>query len=380
MKGFNSFLTVWQDDGWHTLGTLNPFVPALDSDNLQVNRIVTERENQIRNSRSHMNDSPIYEESKAQGGFSFCPRLTELPGILYSHFQMRDYQDTGSSHRNEFTPSKQNPLWSTGQLYGTGTYGSPPGDVFSMSMAKKYFPTDAYDTNTVFFERGVCDKISFEFNANEDFKVNTHFQFKGSVEDYWEGTISETDVGSYSTGSFLQWFEGTFSGGLTGEDIKSLMINCSNNLLEKKTVGKGGREFFEFGNYTVEGSFDTWIEDLGWYEKLNGGAGFSIHGTLFQDATNYMTISMPNCKVMPHETAFASANEEIVSKVIFKAYDKNGTAPIKIGVMTTNFVDLDETTVYDAGLGARTVGNFDLGDAALGARVLGDYDLADRDA
>lgn len=386
-KGYESSITLWENDGWFDNGTSGPLIPLIDSESLKRGLVTSERNTMARNTRAILEDSLVIEEDKPEGAITIIPRLTDIVPVLYSHFQMKESSFTGSSYLTDFVPSKHAPEFSDNGIYGNGTYGDPSGDAYSLDIWKKQADTQSGWRNTQQFKRGICNKLTFSQSAGDDFKIGADFKFKtyGSYRDTLNPT--EPNAGSYSTGSITDWSHGTwsiaspsvssahFEGGLS-----EVSIECSNNLTEKKTLGAEQRQTFNFGDYTVKGQFTAeWLSDI--YQEMVGyGYEFSIIGTIYHSDIEQMIIEIPNCRVKPHENPVAKPNEFIEVTVPFEAYESDGTAPIKVTTNVTNDVIDVEYDFWDAAFGARTLAEYDFADAGSTSRVLGDYDFADRDA
>ena len=386
-KGFDSSLTLWENNGWFDNGTSDPLIPILDGESLKRGLIINERNTMVRNSRAMFEDSLVTEESKPEGNITVIPRIADITPILYSHFQMKQTTDTGSSYLTDFVPSKYPPEFSTNEIYGNGTYGEPAGDAYSIDIWKKQADTDgSIDINTQQFKRGLCNKLTFSMESGDDLKVGAEFKFKGWGSSRETLNPGDVGAGSYSTGSITDWSHGTWNISsiylgvdLVGDALSNINIECSNNLTEKKILGANARQTFDFGDYTVKGNFTSeWVSDI--YQKVTESKlYFSISGTFHHTGTEYMIIDLPRCRAKPVESPLYKPNEFISVEVPFEAYEYQGTAPIKVTTNVPTDVIDTEFTFWDAGMGARTLSLYDFGDAGSTTRVLSEYDLADRD-
>ena len=384
-KGFDSFITIWENDGWFDNGTSDPFIPIVESESLKRNRMLKERNSMVRNTRAQLTDSVVIEESKAEGGLEIVPRMTDLSAILFSHFQMKKQTDTGSSYLDVFTPSKHHPTYSGNDNYGDGTYGEGPPDVYSVDIWKKIADNTGEKT-TQMFKRGLCDTLTFSMSQNDDFVVGADFKFKDWSMAVYNDSPGGTNAGTYTSGTITDWRHGTWAVSTNSgthyidsslEPFSSLTVDCSNNLTEKKTMGAGTRNTFNFGNYTVKGELTVEYETENWQEL--GTETFSLVGTVYHTDTEYLTISMPHCIVKNHEHAVKKPEEFIEYSIPFEAYEKNGTAPITVNLHTpTQGLDTD-FLFWDAGSTTRTLAQYDFGDAGSTTRTLSQYDFADRD-
>jgi hypothetical protein len=387
-KGYETSLTVWENDGWFDTGTSDPFLPLLESEGLIRQQIFVERNSMVRNTRSTLSDSLILEESKPQGHIEFVPRLENCSAIFMSHFQMSEQVDTGSSFIDTFVPSKTHPRFSGGDTYGDGTYGAVAGDVYSIDIIKQ-FPDYRHHVgeNAQHFKRGLCDELSFSMAANEDFKIKADFKFKDWASLSGYPKPGETGAGTYTSGTITEGYHGTWSieAAEVGEfaiesGLSSINITCRNNLTEKKSPGSGTRQTFSYGNYTVKGDFTSEFIFDEWQDLTADGfdAYFPIHGTIWHNDTDYMIIEMPHCKVKNVEQSLSKPEELFQNTIPFEAYENDGTAPIKVTLHTTKDA-LPDLLLWDAGFGARTLAQYDFADAGSIARTLSEYDFADRD-
>ena len=71
-------------------------------------------------------------------------------------------------------------------------------------------------------------------------------------------------------------------------------------------------------------------------------------------------------------------NRNIDATIPFKAFENDGTHPIKITVSGGDVIPFEQV-MYDAGYGARTIADYELLDAGYGVRTIADYELIDRD-
>ncbi len=389
-KGFNSFITIYENDGWYDSGTSNPIVPILEAEGLNQNRITVERNSMVRNTRAQIEDSLITgdgsgtTEYKPEGFIEVVPRIETITSVLMSHFQVVDEVSTGSSFINTYVPAKTSPEFNGLDIYGTGAYGAPVLDAFSIDIKKRVTLTTG-SVNIQHYKRGLCDKLTFKSFTNEDFKVRADYKFKDVSVDNLTSVFGDADLGSYSSGAISDWSHGTWSfvsgSGTTItdqiSDISSIEIECSNNITENKTLGNNIRQTFNFGNYTVKGRFKTEYLYDGFF--VDEADNFSITGTFFHSDTEFLTISLPRCFVKPFSQALGKPDSFTEADVEFEAYEFNGTSPITVTThVTASSPDVD-VTFWDAEFGARTLSEFDFGDAGFGARTLSEFDFADRD-
>lgn len=387
-KGYDSSLVIWSTDGWFDTGTSNPYCPLLNAEGLSRTHIVSERNSMVRSTRAMLPDSVVFEESKPEGFIEVTPRMENLAPIMMSHFQMTNQTFTGSSYIDTYVPSKFNPVFTQNDVYGSGVYGDPAGDAYSVDIWKKQAdPINAGEDTVQMFQRGICNTLDFSMQTNEDFKVKADFKFKTWGTKNVTENPGDSGYGSYTTGSITDWSHGTWAVDITNFNptypdgiptgMSGISITCSNNITERKILGAESRQTFNFGDYTVKGEFTTEyaLED---YQNM-GDTSFSIEGTIYHSDTEYMVISMPYCLVKPHEYNLKKPDELIEFSIPFEAYENNGTAPIQVTVHTdVQGLDLD-FTFYDAAFGARTLSQYDFADAGSAVRTLSEYDLADRD-
>lgn len=388
-KGYESHLTIYKNDGWYGTGTSNPFVPTIESESIQAGRVKIERNSMIRTSRAHLPESVVNTgEYKPEGDLEILPIFQDMHGVFMSHFQIRNFLETGSSYIGTYVPLMYPPAYSGQNIFGEGTYGAVANDVYSIDIKRSFIPDSATGQyNVQHFQRGVCNTLTFKNASNDELKIKAGYKFKGVQ--FLNGTtfFGGTDIGSYTSGTFTDWRHGTWSfkmisgGGTTSYDnITSVEVNCSNNLLEKKTIGYLNRQFFSFGNYTVKGNIALeYVNDRFFDDWQDEGVYAQITGNFYQSDTNYLTLTMPYCLLKPFEKNLNNAQEFVDANVSFEAYEYGGASPITVVLHSGTQLAFDTVTYWDAAYGARTLAEYDFADAGYGARVLGEYDFADRD-
>lgn len=392
-KGWDSHLTIWENNGWFKTVISNPYNPIINSEGLKRSRSVSERNSMVRPTRAMFSDSLVFEESKPEGFIEVTPRMENLSPILMSHFQMTTQVDTGSSFIDTFVPSKTNPTFTDNNIYGNGGYGSPPGDVFSIDIWKKHRDytydnglIDGFDT--LHFKRGICNTLSFSMKAGEDFSVKADYKFKDFEILETGSNPGDAGYSDYSSGSITDWSHGTwtltapvYTGGVFDvfeQELTSFDVSCSNNLTEKKNVGAGTRQTFSFGDYTVKGKIGFEFTDES-YQRFGDDVFVSIIGTIFHSTTEYMVIELPHCTFKPFDTSLVKPSSFIEASIPFEAYEFEGAAPITVTVHVGEQAIDTGIKLYDAGSTTRTLSEYDFADAGSTTRTLSQYDFADRD-
>ena len=391
-KGFDSHITIWENNGWLGSIELEPYNPIIESEGLKRNQITSERNSMVRSTRAMLPDSIVFEESKPEGHIEIIPRMENVGPILMSHFQMTTQIYTGSSYLDTYVPSKFNPGFDGGNIYGYGTYGELAGDVYSIDVWRKH--TDSSFTwneglDTQHFKRGICNNLSFKMNAGNDFLVRGEYKFKDFETLTTGSNPGDTDYANYTTGSITDWSHGTWAvtainwddastKDIALEGVKNLDFTCSNNLTEKKMMGSGTRQTFSFGDYTVKGNIT--LEYINEEYQTLGNSPVSIVGTMWHSDTEYLAVSMPYCIIKPFDKSLVKPSSFIDVDMPFEAYENNGTAPITVTLHIGSQVVEAGFTHFDAGSTTRTLSQYDFADAGSTTRVLGSYNLADRDS
>lgn len=383
-KGYDSHLTLYENDGWFDTGTLNPIVPVIESEGLKVGLIKNERTSMVRNTRAQLEESIVNDfEYKPEGFIEIVPRLNTLPTIFMSHFQIVNEVDTGSSYLNTYVPLKYQPQQVGNDFYGTGVYGDRVEDVYSIDIKKNIVGDNNTGLNTQHYRRGICSKLGFSMQPNDDFKVKADYKFKSVDIIDSSSVFGDADIGSYAGGEITDWSNGTWSvsfdsGGTIFSEVSGMEIECDNNILEKKSVGALSRQIFSYGNYTVKGGFSLEYADDNWFSTRQDDP-FSITGTIYHSGTEYLSIEMPRCFIKPFEKQMVKPDEFLDAGVNFEAYEYNGTSPITVTLNTITDLPSLDTILWDAAFGARTLSEYDFADAGSTSRTLSEYDFADRD-
>lgn len=339
-KGFEGWIAVAPEtNGWgSSVFTAGNYL-FVDSESLQVNKEFIERPEKITYGRSLKASSRISGVQKPGGALTFQPRSDDTIPILMAHYQKYIGSSSGGTATGSvvytFHPSKGEPNW-TGSAFGTGAYTAADGDMFTVSVYKKFFNTTSNGgTNAMAFTSGIVDQLQFHLTAGQDAKMTANMKFYGV--DAGTAIPATRDpnnavLGSYSTkSSFISW-NGTllFDGGSL--DITSIAINSQNNTADRPVLGKKNPSKYPFGRVLVSGSLDLDLPKSGLQyigSMLNNGT-FTITGSMYNGAFDYMTFNMANCRYNPFEINFSNGQSETTFSIPFVAYEsENGsTAPI----------------------------------------------------
>jgi len=394
-----SFITVYNDISWRGDSYSSPLPIHVDNEKFSFGQEFAERENKARQGRAYISNVTTAEARKPTAEITYQPRTDDIAYFLFPHFQMGIR--TGSDPDVfEFVPSKSPPEYGYDIWKGYGTYGDPPGEVYSSSFLKKYFTTDS-EIDSLLFRHGICDSLTFSASAGEDLLIKSSWRFKSvgtgtrvnsvpngyisggnfysiGAHEYIGGGGAAVDAGTYSTQSPFTFFEGTLNIGPHSFDILNLDVTSKNNILEKVITGEKNPDCFPFRDYQITGQFvidlpSDGLEQIGSMVDVDN---FAITGTWYKDSSNYIVFDIPYCERRNFDVGIGNRN--IDATIPFKAFENDGTHPIKITVSSGDVIPFAQG-MYDAGYGARTIADYELLDAGYGARTIGDYELIDRD-
>ncbi len=276
-------------------------------------------------------------------------RSDDLPFLLLAHFQKyigTRFAGTGSSaNTSKFTFVNEKAVPSFGGVaFGTGGYTAAAGNVFTMSVVKKYFDTTQNNgTNAQWYKSCIVDQLTISADADDDAKITA--SIKAGTADYGTAIASASNpnsaLGSYSTKPvFNSWsFNVTWGGGTLA--INRIEINSMHNLEERVVLGTISPVDYRFGRTVVEGSVDIdWPYDgLKYFGTLLGGSAFSVVGTLSNGTTDFMIVNMPNCRLKDFEAPLKPGEDTVTSSLPFEAFESEDglTAPLTVIVATDTY-------------------------------------------
>lgn len=345
-KGFEGFIWVAPEgSGWDgTSALIRGNYLFADDESMSINQDIRDRPDKITYGRTLEASSRILGKKAPGGDVTFQFRSDDLPHILMSHFQK--YIGTtfsSGSCRYTFVPEKGVPDY-TGNTFGTGSYTSPAGDLFTVAVVKKLFDTTANGgTNGQWFNSCIADELEFMLEANDDAKLKV--SFKAARAD--AGTALPTSMnpssslGSYSTKpSFESWSATMFYDGGTLE-LNKFALSSKNNLEERLVIGRQNPVNYKFGRYDIEGSFDLDMpyDGMKYFGSQFSGSSFAIVGTLQNASNDWVSFSLPDCRFKPFEVNMKGGAAETAFTLPFKAYQSGGgtVAPITVTLQTTTW-------------------------------------------
>lgn len=346
-KGFEGFIWVSPEgSGWDgTSGLVRGNFLFADDESMGINQDIKDRPNKITFGRTLEASTRVIGKKDPGGDINFQPRSDDLPHILLAHFQK--YIGTSfaaGSCRYTFVPEKGVPSTTQTNAYGTGSYTSPAGVLFGVSVVKKLFDTTSNGgTNGQWFNSCIVDEIELKMEANDDAHIKA--SFKASRAD--AGTPLPTSMnpscalGSYSTKpSFEHWSATMFYDGGSIE-LNKFALMSKNNLEEKVVIGKQNVASYRFGRYDIEGSFDLDMpyDGMKYFGSQYSGSSFAIVGTMQNASNDWVSWSLPDCRFKPFEVQLKGGAAETVFTLPFKAYQSgNGSvAPLTMTVQTTTW-------------------------------------------
>lgn len=323
-----------------------------DSESLDVGKTFQDQSNKIVYGRGVKPSTRISGKQVPGGDLTWQFRSDEMPMVLMAHFQKYiGTQPEAGSCLFTFVPEKGVPNFS-GASFGTGSYTSPAGDLFTLSATKKFFDTSLNNgTNAQKFKSGIVDEIEIMVEADTDCKVKASFKF-GTVD---HGTAIPSSVnppsslGSYSAKGAYQYFSGTLLVGGTSQDITKFNVISKNQLEELITLGNLNPVRYKFGKFDVAGNveLDMPKDGMRYFGSMVGGTSFAIVGTLYNTASDRLTFNMPLCKWKPFNANIPGGNADVGFGLPFQAYESEdgGTAPITVFVETTTWGSTPVTRV-----------------------------------
>lgn len=353
-KGFEGYIWVGPETaGWN--GTA-PFVRGnflyADSESMSINKDIRERPNKITYGRSLKAESRVLGKQVPGGDIEFQFRSEDLPHILMAHFQKYiGTQLAAGTSQYTFVPTKGAPNTS-GINFGTGSYTDPTGDLFTVSVLKKFFDTAANGgTNAMWFNSCVVDDIEFKMDAGEDAKLKASFK-AGGVN---AGTAVPASVnpnsllGSYSTKPSFEGWSATMLYDGTALDLNKFALTSKNNLEERTVIGKLNPTNYKFGRYEISGSFDLDMpyDGMKYFGSQFSGSSFQIVGTMLNSANDWISFKLPNCRFKAFEAHMKGGASDNTFTLPFMSYESfdGSTAPVTITVQTTTWGSTPVTRV-----------------------------------
>ncbi len=341
-KGFEGFLAIVPETkGWgSSVFTEGKYIYA-DSEALQINKEFIERPDKITYGRSMKASSRISGVQKPGGAVTYQMRSDDSLPVFMAHFQQYIGTNVGAvgTALYTFVPTKGEPNWG-GSSFGTGTYGAAGGDMYTVSVYKKFFNTSQNSgTNGQRYSSGIVDQLEINLTAGQDAKLVPTFKFF----DVDAGTVlgtqldpSNTVFGSYSQkSSFMSW-NGTMSFAGNSIDITSVKITSKNNTEDRQVLGKKNPSKYPFGRFMISGSLELdfpkdGVKYIG--SMLNNGS-FTVTGSMFNGVNDFVTFNLPNCRYAPFEVNFAGGQGETTFSLPFVAYESEDglTSPVTVQV------------------------------------------------
>lgn len=346
MKGFDGWVAVFPEgSGWDgTSGLIRGNFLFADSESLGINPDIRDRPNKITYGRGEKASTRVIGKRVPGGDVEFQFRSDDLPHILLAHFQK--YTGTsfaGGSCRYTFVPEK-GACGTSGNSFGTGSYTSAAGALFTVSVVKKFFDTTQNNgTNGQWFNSCIVDELEFKMEAGDDAKLKA--SFKASRADAGTPLPASLNpssaLGSYSTKPSYEHWSATmlFDGGAV--DLNKFALMSKNNVEERNVIGKINPANYKFGKYTIEGSFDLDmpLDGMKYFGSQYTGSSFVITGTLMNASNDWVTFNLPNCRFKAFEANLKGGNADTVFTLPFKSYESEdgSTAPIQMVVQTTTW-------------------------------------------
>ena len=350
-KGFESWIWVAPEpSGWLGGSTsLRGNFLVADSESLHLGQEIVERSNKIVQGRALKASVRTIGKQAPTGDIEWQFRSDELPPILLSHFQK--YIGSGFGGAGSltgeclytFVNEKSTPTYG-GSAFGTGAYTAAAGNVFTVSVVKKFFDTAANGgTNAEWFKSCIADEIMLSCAANEDAKIKASFK-AGTVDagtKFASSLNPNSSIGSYSTNSAFNAWSAIITWGGGTLDVNKLEFTSKNGLAERLVLGTKNPADYRFSRYTCEGNFeiDMPYDGLKYAGTMLGGSTFSVVGTFSNSGTDYVAFNMPNCRLKAFDPDLKPGDTTITYGLPFVAYESEdgSTAPITVTVRTNTY-------------------------------------------
>ena len=350
-KGYEGWLVVAPEPGGWLAGSTNlrgNFLFA-DSETMHLGKEIKERTNKIVYGRAIKASTRVLGKQAPAGDIEFQFRSDDLPPILLAHFNKYIGSGFGGAGTltgeclYTFVPEKAVPTFG-GSAFGTGAYTAGAGNVFTVSVIKKFFDTTQNGgTNAMWFKSCIVDEVMITCAANDDAKIKASFK-AGTVDEGTKlGTLlnPNSSMGSYSSlSSFNSWAVNiTWGGGTLA--VNKMDITSKNALEERLVLGTINPADYRYGRYTVEGVMDIDMpyDGLKYAGTMLGGSTFSVVGTFLNSASDYVTFSMPNCRLKAFDPDIKGGDSTVTYGLPFVGYESEDglTAPITVTVRTNTY-------------------------------------------
>jgi hypothetical protein len=291
------------------------------------------------------------------GDLTFQFRSEDLPPVCLAHFQKyigTAYGGAGSltgSCQYTFYPEDDVPNFG-GSAYGTGAYTASKGDAYTISILKKFFNTSENSgINAQWFRSCIVDQMEFSCAANEDAKCKISVKAGNVSIGTAIGSLFDpnSSLGSYSTAnSFLSWTATmVYAGGTV--DVNKFMVTSKNNMEEHQVLGSINPQNYRYGRYEVEGAFELDFprDGLKYFGSMIGGSSLALSATFYNGTSDWVAISLPNCRLKPFDVNMKGGAEEASFSLPFVAYaaENGSTAPITVTVHTLTYGSTPNTRV-----------------------------------
>lgn len=343
-KGFNSSIAVIPETkGWGSTVYTEGHYLYVDSINLSPNQEFKDHPDKLVYGRGEKASTRTIGPQKPGGDVEFQFRANDCIPTMMAFFQKYDGTqlggtDTGTSMYT-FVPEKGVPDH-VGSSFGTGSYTSPAGDLFTVGVLKKLNNADSGDTAEM-YSSNIVDQLVINIPADDDAKMTPTFK-SGVYDGGTRITLNpnNTTFGSYSTLNPFDGFEGTFSvGGDATLDITNITLTLANQTDDRTVLGQLNPSKYDMGKTKITGviQVDAPDESLLHLGSMLADSAFAVTGTMFNSLNNQITINLPNCKYDPFEVNPTGANAVVEYGIPFTAYEsENGeTSPITVTVRTT---------------------------------------------
>jgi hypothetical protein len=324
---------------------------------MQLNQDIKERPGKLTYGRSLKASNRVIGEMTPGGDIEFQFRSDDMPPLMLAHFQKyigTAFGGAGTlvgSSQFTFVPEKGVPNFS-GSTFGTGSYTSPKGDIFTCGVVKKLFDTTSNSgTNSQWYKSCLVDELMFSMVAGEDAKCKANF--KAGTVDYATAIGStnnpNSSFGSYSALPSFEFWTATlaYAGGTL--DISKFEWSSKNNMTPYRAIGSKNPSRYNFGRYDISGSLDLDFpyDGMKHFGSMIGGSAFTLTATMYNGTSDWVSFNFPNCRLKPIEVNMKGGDQETTFALPWTAYESEdgATAPVTVVVHTLTYGSTPVTRV-----------------------------------
>jgi len=341
-KGFNSSIAVIpESNGWGSTAYAEGHYLYVDSINLSPNQEFKEHPDKLVYGRGEKASARTVGPQKPGGDIEYQFRSNDCVPTMMAFFQKYIGTQLGSTGTSIYTFVPEKGVSDTvGSTFGTGSYTSSAGDLFTVGVLEKMNDTGAGVDDSIWYSSGIVDQLVFNMPGDDDAKITPTFKFY-SMDSGTRVVVNPSNAvfGSYSTLNPFDHFEGTFSiNGDSSFDLTNVTITLSNQTDDRSVLGRLSPKKYDFGKIKVSGvlQIDAPTDSLDQFGSMLGDKAFSLTGTLFNSLNNQLVFNLPSCKRDSFEVNPSGANAVTEYGMPFTAFESEDgeTSPITVTVRT----------------------------------------------